>query len=167
MTVAMKVRLMSADTPLIDAPAIDKATLRQLMQPSLFQWSIRVAGDWLLIVGPMLLAGYTRHWAGYVFAVLMAGIGQHRLAMMAHEGTHRQISRNKRFNDFLTGMFCMWPFGNPVGGWRRYHFTHHRYTNTDGDSGAVAESEKFAGLGSAGHAVDHPQSSWGTCACST
>jgi hypothetical protein len=44
-----------------DAPAIDKATLRQLMQPSLFQWSIRVAGDWLLIVGPILLAGYTRH----------------------------------------------------------------------------------------------------------
>lgn len=125
---------MSADTPMIDAPAIDKATLRQLMQPNLFQWSIRVAGDWVLIVGPMLLAGYTGHWAGYVFAVLMAGIGQHRLAMLAHEGTHRQISRNKRLNDFLTGLFCMWPFGNPVGGWRRYHFTHHRYTNTDGDS---------------------------------
>src|SRR5262245_45097123 len=109
------------------APAIDRETLQGLMQPSLWRWSIRVAADWALIVVPRLVAGRTHHWAAYGLAVLMAGIGQHRLAIMAHDGTHRQISRHKRFNDFLTGVFCLWPFGNPVGGYRRFHFTHHRY----------------------------------------
>ena len=114
-------------------PTIDKETLYALMQPSLLRWSVRVAADWSLIVMAMLLAGFTHHWAAYVLAVIVTGIGQHRLAMMAHEGTHRQISRNKRFNDFLTGLFCLWPFGNPVGGYRRFHFTHHRYLNTADD----------------------------------
>ena len=105
---------------------IDKETLRELMQPSLMRWSVRVAVDWSVIVIAMLIAGYTRHWAAYVGAVIVAGVCQHRLAIMAHEGTHRQISRNKLFNDFLTGFFCLWPFGNPVGGYRRIHFIRHR-----------------------------------------
>ena len=112
---------------------IDKETLRQLMQPSLWRWSVRVAGDWLLIVIPMLIAGYTHHWAAYIAAVIFAGVGQHRLAIMAHEGTHRQITRNKLLNDFLTGFCCLWPFGNPVGGYRRFHFVHHRHLNTEAD----------------------------------
>jgi len=119
--------------PGTSARAIDKDTLRELMQPSLWKWSIRVAGDWMLVVVPMLIAGYTRHWAAFAFAVVMSGIAQHRIAIMAHEGTHRQASRNKRFNDFLTGAFCLWPFGNPVGGYRRFHFTHHRHLNTEQD----------------------------------
>jgi fatty acid desaturase len=120
--------------PTTGAPEIDKESLRDLMQPSLWRWAVRVAGDWALIVAPLLLAGQTRHWTAYAFAVLMAGIGQHRVAVMAHEGTHRQISRHKRLNDLLTGLLCLWPFGNPVGGYRRFHFAHHRYLNTDQDT---------------------------------
>lgn len=114
-------------------PEIDRETLRLLMQPSLWRWSVRVGWDWSLIVGSMLLAGWAQHWAGYVFAVVMTGVAQHRLAIMAHEGTHRQITKNKRLNDFLTGLFCLWPFGNPVGGYRRFHFAHHRHLNTPED----------------------------------
>jgi fatty acid desaturase len=116
-----------------DSPHIDHARLRELMQPSLFEWSIRVFGDWMVIVIPMMIAGLTHHWAAYVFAVIMTGVGQHRLALMAHEGSHRQASRNKRLNDVLVGFFTLWPFANPVGGYRRFHFNHHRYLNTDGD----------------------------------
>lgn len=119
--------------PGTSARAIDKDTLRELMQPNLWKWSSRVFCDWMVVILPMLLAGYSRHWAAYVLAVIAAGVAQHRIALMAHEGTHRQASRNKRFNDFLTGMFCLWPFGNPVGGYRRFHFTHHRHLNTDQD----------------------------------
>lgn len=135
-TAAVEIPVSPSSTSALEAvqhTPIDKDTLRNLMQPSLLQWSIRVAGDWALIVGPMLLAGFTRHWSAYVLAVVATGIAQHRLAIMAHEGTHRQSSRNKRLNDFLTGLFCLWPFGNPVGGYRRFHFTHHRKLNTDGD----------------------------------
>lgn len=103
------------------------------MQPSLFQWSVRVAGDWLVAIVPMAIAGYTGHWAAYAFAVLAVGVAQHRLALMAHEGSHRQATRHKLWNDVLTGFFCLWPFGNPVGGYRRFHFNHHRYLNTEGD----------------------------------
>lgn len=124
---------VSAAPASAEAHTIDKETLRELMQPSLWQWSVRVAVDWAIVVGALLLAGYTRQWWSYVLAIIVCGVGQHRIALMAHEGTHRQSSRNKRLNDFLTGMFCLWPFGNPVGGYRRFHFTHHRCLNTDAD----------------------------------
>jgi fatty acid desaturase len=114
-------------------PYIDKETLRKLMQPSLSQWLSRTLGDWLVVVIPMAVAGYTQHWGAYVLAVIGAGVGQHRIALMAHEGSHRQVCRNKRLNDFLVGFFCLWPFANPVGGYRRFHFNHHRYLNTEGD----------------------------------
>ena len=120
--------------PATATPEVDKEQLRKLMQPSFWQWTIRVAIDWTMIVVPLVIAGVTRHWAAYAFAVLMCGIGQHRLAIMAHEGAHRQITRNKRLNDFLTGFFCLWPFGNPVGAYRRFHFSHHRYLNTEDDA---------------------------------
>ena len=126
--------LAKADSPAVtDGQTIDKETLRDLMQPSLWKWTRRVVCDWLLIVGALLLAGYLHQWWAYVLAVVVCGVGQHRVALMAHEGTHRQSSRNKRLNDFLTGVFCLWPFGNPVGGYRRFHFTHHRRLNTDED----------------------------------
>jgi len=116
-----------------DRPHIDKDVLRNLMQPSAFQWGIRTFCDWLLIIIPMLIAGYTREWWAFALAVLCTGVGQHRLALMAHEGSHRQISRKRLVNDVITGFFCLWPFGNPVGGYRRFHFNHHRYLNTAGD----------------------------------
>jgi fatty acid desaturase len=116
-----------------DRPQIDKDTLRGLMQPSLFQWGVRTAADWLLIIVPMVVAGITKQWWAYALAVLCAGVGQHRLALMAHEGSHRQATRNKFWNDLLVGFFTLWPFANPVGGYRRFHFNHHRYLNTEGD----------------------------------
>ena len=134
MSIALDSPVAPAATPQAEpARAVDKETLRQLMQPSFWRWTIRILGDWSLIVGAMLLAGYSQHWAAYILAVIMSGVGQHRIAIMAHEGTHRQISRNKRLNDFLTGLFCLWPFGNPVGGYRRFHFQHHRHLNTPDD----------------------------------
>lgn len=116
-----------------DRPHIDKDVLRELMQPSLLQWCVRTGGDWLLIIIPMIIAGTTRQWWAYGLAVVCAGIGQHRLALMAHEGSHRQATRNKFWNDALVGFFTLWPFANPVGGYRRFHFNHHRYLNTEGD----------------------------------
>ncbi len=120
-------------------PDIDREQLRRLMQPSLFQWGIRTASDWAIAIIPMAVAGYAWNqgywwcWPAFAVAVLCAGLAQHRLALMAHDGSHRQASRNKRLNDFLVGMFTLWPFANPVGGYRRFHFNHHRYLNTEGD----------------------------------
>lgn len=112
---------------------IDREILRGLMQPSFLQWMVRVLGDWCLAIGPIALFAVSRHPAAFVFAVVMSGIAQHRLALMAHEGSHYRASRNKTFNDLLTGFFALWPFGNPVRGYRRFHFDHHRYLNTEGD----------------------------------
>ncbi len=118
-------------------PVIDKQVLRTLMQPSLFQWGVRTAGDWMLVIVPIVLVNLVWdspwRWGAMGLALVCFGVAQHRLALMAHDGSHRQASRNKKLNDFLTGMFCLWPFANPVGGYRRFHFNHHRYLNTEGD----------------------------------
>jgi len=58
--------------PGTSARAIDKDTLRELMQPNLWKWSSRVFCDWMVVVIPMLLAGYARHWTAYVLAVIAA-----------------------------------------------------------------------------------------------
>jgi fatty acid desaturase len=61
------------------------------------------------------------------------GIYQQRLGVMGHEAVHHLLSRNRRVNDFVGNVFCFWPLGTSVLGYRRFHFMHHKFTNVSSD----------------------------------
>lgn len=62
-------------------------------------------------------------------AVVLVGAGQHRLAGLGHEAAHYTLLRNKRFNDLVGDLFCMFPILASLHLYRLFHLAHHQYTN--------------------------------------
>ncbi|WP_447978371.1 fatty acid desaturase [Candidatus Nitrospira bockiana] len=107
--------------------------ISQLAEPDEWQWVRRALLDWAVIVAAVVVTGWLDHPVAFVLAALIIAVKQHALAILAHDGAHRLVSRNRRLNDLLTNLFCFWPLGFPLEGYRRFHFQHHRATGTDQD----------------------------------
>lgn len=96
-------------------------------------WSLSVALNWLTIVATIALAYHVDHIAGYVLAVVIVGTRQHALAVLGHDGAHLHVTRHRTINDAVTSLFCFWPLGVGLHGWRKFHFNHHRNVGTAAD----------------------------------
>ena len=107
--------------------------LHALAEPSEWKWLGLVLLDWLVIAVAMLMAAWLDHPVAFVLAAFTIAVKQHALAILAHDGAHRLVSRTRWLNDLLTNLFCFWPLGFPLGGYRRFHFQHHRCTGTPED----------------------------------
>lgn len=112
---------------------LDTATLRALAGRSLFPWLADAAMDWLVIGTALAVASMWPHFYTVIAAVLIIGNRQHALAILGHDGTHYTLSRHGAFNDVLTNLFCFWPLGLTVSGYRALHYAHHKNTGTEHD----------------------------------
>lgn len=107
--------------------------MSKLREPSTVKFLFEVIFDWLFIVAAIALciefpAVYT-----IVPALVIIGARQHALNVMGHDGAHRMCCRNRLLNDFITNVFCFWPFGIGIHSYRLFHFNHHRYNGKKGD----------------------------------
>ena len=107
--------------------------MTELAEPNEWKWLGLVLLDWLVIAAAILIAAWLNHPAVFILASLTIAVKQHALAILAHDGAHRLVSRTKWLNDLLTNLFCFWPLGFPLAGYRRFHFQHHRRTGTPED----------------------------------
>lgn len=107
--------------------------VRRLATPSWPRWMVAMAGDWLVIVAAFIAAGLVNHWLIYLLAVIVVGNRQHALLILMHEGSHRLISRRVWLNNWSARLFCAWPAGTPLLGYRAFHFAHHRHLGTAQD----------------------------------
>lgn len=62
-------------------------------------------------------------------AVVLVGIGQHRLVMLGHEGSHFLLFKNQRLNEWASNWFCFFPVWSVAYNYRLQHMAHHQYTN--------------------------------------
>lgn len=88
------------------------------------RWGASVTFDWLLI---LLCFATADRWSWCApLIVFPVGILQHAIGILGHEGAHRTGSR---ISDWLTCLFCLWPVGVGINGYRRFHFAHHKHLN--------------------------------------
>ena len=75
--------------------------------------------------------GLARGWDVPVvsLAVVLVGALQHRLAGLGHEASHYTLLRNKRLNDLVGDLYCLFPVLSTVHFYRVFHLAHHQYTN--------------------------------------
>lgn len=119
-----------------------------LSKPSAFRWLAAVLTDYGVIavaMGAAYAAFAHAQQNGFdaisdmiaftvtVLAVFVIGTRQHAILVLGHDGSHGQISRNGRVNDWVANLFAFWPFGIGVSAYRKFHFAHHRYMGTDAD----------------------------------
>ena len=112
---------------------LDTATLRELGTRALFPWLTDAAKDWLVIAAAAAIIQLWPHVYTVLAGILIIGNRQHALAILGHDGTHYTISRNAALNDFLTNLFCFWPLGLTVSGYRALHYAHHKNTGMEND----------------------------------
>jgi fatty acid desaturase len=91
------------------------------------------AQDWAAIVGAIALCTYFWHPALYLLAVMVIGSRQHALLILGHDASHYRYLPTRWQNDLFANLFLMWPTFASVEGFRKFHGTHHQYTNLPGD----------------------------------
>ena len=102
----------------------------ELIGPQLFRFFLAQLFNWSIIVISLLIAGHIDTLWGYIISAIIIGTRLHAFGLLGHDGAHKLLARNKRLNDALTCMFCMWPAAISLGQWRRFHFGHHRHHGT-------------------------------------
>ena len=84
-----------------------------------------------------------------MFALAIALIGgfQHRLAGLGHEASHYTLLRDKRMNDLVADVFCMFPILTNLHFYRLFHMAHHQYTNDWGRDPDLVNMGRSKGVG--------------------
>jgi fatty acid desaturase len=91
------------------------------------------AGEWLSIAVVIALCSSFWHPVLYVIAVMFIGARQHALIIMGHDASHYRYLPKRWQNEFFANLFLMWPVFASVEGFRKFHSTHHQYTNLPQD----------------------------------
>ena len=91
------------------------------------------AGEWASIAVAIALCTFFWHPALYVLAVMFIGARQHALIIMGHDASHYRYLPTRWQNELFSNLFLMWPVFASVEGFRKFHSTHHQYTNLPDD----------------------------------
>jgi fatty acid desaturase len=91
------------------------------------------AGEWLSIAAVIALCTSFWHPVLYVIAVMFIGARQHALIIMGHDASHYRYLPKRWQNELLANLFLMWPVFASVEAFRKFHSTHHQYTDLPQD----------------------------------
>jgi fatty acid desaturase len=109
------------------------AKIKELSQLQPARAVFATAVQWAVIAGT--IAFCTAFWNPlfYVLAVLIIGSRQHALLILGHDASHFRTLPVRWQNDLFANIFMMWPTFASVEGFRKFHGTHHQYTNLPAD----------------------------------
>jgi len=114
----------------VEGRYLDAATLRRFSQPNPWRWLAAVACEWTIVGLTMWACNRWPYWWLWIIGIFIIGTRQHALGIMAHEGVHHLIARNKFWNDLLGNLFASYSLTYPVEGYRTNHLIHHRWLDT-------------------------------------
>ena len=110
-----------------------KADLRDLIALKPLRGYSAIALQWMIVAGAIAIAELAGWWPVTICAIVVIATRQHALAVLMHDAAHYLISRNKRVNDIVSGVFLSLPILTSTSRYRRHHLLHHRYVNTEQD----------------------------------
>ncbi len=114
-------------------PHLDEATQRELSHPRVDRWLRAAVIDWTVIITVFVVVARIDHPLAYGLAIVPLGSRQQGLGALFHDAAHRLVTRHRALNEILGNVLAAWPLGLTLGGYRRYHFAHHRHLGTEFD----------------------------------
>jgi fatty acid desaturase len=135
---ALKIALPTESGRLSDAGInvpvkLTKEELRELSAVNPWLASLHIGAEWALIAATIYLCQRFWHPMLYVLAVAFIGSRQHALLILMHDGVHYRLLRNRTLNDWVSEVLLAWPHLVSARAYRKNHFAHHRYLNTEQD----------------------------------
>jgi fatty acid desaturase len=117
----------------VERPQLPEGVLASICGPRPVPWLVAAAVDWAVIVLIFVIVARLNHPVAYALAVFPLGSRQQALGALFHDAAHRLVLRNRFWNDALGSALAAFPLGLTLGGYRRYHFAHHRALGTPDD----------------------------------
>ncbi|WP_089936732.1 fatty acid desaturase family protein [Candidatus Entotheonella palauensis] len=117
----------------IEGKFLDLETLRRFATPNTWSWFAAAMCEWVIIGLTMWLCRTWLPWWLWPLGIFLIGTRQHALGIMAHEGTHYLVSRNRFWNDLLPNLLAAYPLTYTVEAYRANHLRHHRWLDTPQD----------------------------------
>ena len=105
------------------------ATVKQLSALEPARALAATAGEWVSIAAAIALCSFFWHPVLYAIAVMLIGARQHALIILGHDASHFRYLPKRWQNELLGNLFLMWPVFASIEGFRKFHSTHHQYTN--------------------------------------
>jgi len=91
------------------------------------------AWQWSAIAAAIAFCTFLWHPVLYVLAVMFIGARQHALIIMGHDASHYRYLPKRWQNELFANLLLMWPVFASVEAFRKFHSTHHQYTNLPND----------------------------------
>ncbi|KIG17005.1 Fatty acid desaturase [Enhygromyxa salina] len=114
-------------------PSADPQLIRELSQLEPRRWLGAASADWAVIALTFLVVDAIDHPLAYVLAIIPLGSRQQALGALFHDAAHKLACRPSWLNDALGSALAAWPLGLTLGGYRRYHFAHHKQLGSADD----------------------------------
>ena len=118
---------------------LEAGKLKQLQQLESWKTAAALLFDWLVIAAAIAISEYSGSWLAYLPAVLIIAGRQHAIATLIHEFSHYRFVANKSWSDKIGDLFSAWPLFVTVDGYRKNHFQHHQFANTERDPDFAAK----------------------------
>jgi fatty acid desaturase len=123
----------------LEGAGLSAEEVRKLSRLDPWRSTLSVAVNWAVVA---LLSGLALHGRQPLIvaaAVVGLALGQHGLAVLAHEAAHYRLYRSRRVNDFV-GKLCGAPLGVSMLTYRVIHRIHHNhlYQDIDPDLALIA-----------------------------
>ncbi len=100
------------------------------------RWLATTLLNWFAIALSFVILGELGWPKALLFlplALVIIGTRQHALALLAHDGAHHLVSRNRTLNDVLATVLCAYPLTASLRSYRRFHLAHHQHVGTSAD----------------------------------
>ena len=128
--------------------------VRSLSQVNGWKTSAFLLFHWSMIIGTLAVAAITMHWAVFVVGLFLIASRMQALGVMMHDATHYLLYKNRAVNDIVCDLFIAFPLGMSTTLYRKTHYRHHRFMNTEEDQDLVAQREE-------GEWYEWPKTRWG------
>ncbi len=116
-------------------------TVRRLSQVNAWRSILLLASIWIPLVGVMAWAVVMPRWWVYLIAMGVVGSRQVAMGVLVHDAVHYLLFKNRLLNDIVSDFFLAFPIGMSTTLYRKTHFQHHRFTNTEDDCDLAAQRE--------------------------
>lgn len=109
---------------------------------------------WSIIIATLTVVGLTMHWAAFAIGAFVIASRMQALGVMMHDATHYLLYKNRSVNDVVGDLFIAFPLGMSTTLYRKTHYRHHRFVNTEEDQDLAAQREEAEWY-------DWPKTRWG------
>lgn len=93
---------------------------------------LKALSAWFSIAVALFVAIYLGNWFVSVLAIMYIGTRQNILGLLVHEQTHR-LGFKTKLGDYIANIFCAYPLGVTLEGYRKVHLAHHDHFFTEED----------------------------------